>query len=294
MSEQTFDANRIYFHVGLLDEEPNHWKSEGFHRMIENMNYGDFDEGDFGYGILGTGVYCTEQADDLHLCDMKDENEKEGKLGYAVNIDPDKYNLLKADTDKEAERLLFFLSKYQGYTIVNGIKDFHQWDETMDEITPDALYKLYEKTFRDNAMPREEFDITLKQHIELVANAASAGVDEKSRFIDLPEEFDHADNIATLLVKQNGFDGVDLRGTSYGGYEHGTVIYDLHPEDIIAVFDARPKMMKYYQELQSQTKINDLLAQLKDSIVSADKQLEQKGNTKPKQRNITFNDEKTR
>ncbi|MBO5551280.1 MAG: hypothetical protein J5966_04915, partial [Lachnospiraceae bacterium] len=55
----------ITYHTGDLEDNPDRWHSEGFHRMLDNMNAGGFGSGDLGYGFLGTGVYHTTDTEDL-------------------------------------------------------------------------------------------------------------------------------------------------------------------------------------------------------------------------------------
>lgn len=239
LSEAKVNPNNISFHVGDLGSNKNRWKSESMNHIIPNMNMGDFDTGDYGYGILGTGVYHSTWAEDLSFSSA---NPK----GYALNIDPSKYKLLVARLDEEAEKLMSFLGQMQGYVIAQG-SGYDGWDDVLKGVDTDSLYKKYVNAFGETAMDIKEFSDFVDSMIAQVAEIAKLGMSEDGSFNTAGTKWDHADTPITQLLKKMGYEGIDLRGTKYDSYEQGSTIFDLHPEDIIKVFDTQEEMESYWK-----------------------------------------------
>ena len=238
------DPQKVSFHVGDLDENKFRWKSEGFHRMIQNMREGDFQHGDHGYGIVGTGVYYTDDVEDITIY-----QDGCNRHGYAINVE--NYNLLHFDDDRSARGALDFLSYYQGYVIYKGAS-FEEFEQTIQEekINLKSLYELYTAAFSAPHITYDDFEERTREYIAQVQEAAVGGIDpETGLFTDLPEKFDHADNVNTQFMKSLGYEGIDLRGTSYDGYEYGSVVFDLREGDIEEVFETNEQMIEYSMKL---------------------------------------------
>ena len=246
------NPNNISFHVGNLGKNKNRWKSEGFHRMISNMTNGDFAEGDPGFGILGTGVYHTTDASQLVFDELNDNGK-----GYALNIDPKKYKLLKAATDEEAEKLLEFLGLMQGFVVAQG-SGYQGWDERLKDIDIKRLFELYQSSFNETLLDIENFTTFIEDAINIVRDASAEGLSSTYEEVKIGDfistKYNYADNIATRFLKKLGYEGVDLRNTLYDTYEQGSTIFDLHPEDIIETFDTQDAMRAFWK--QNLKKIN--------------------------------------
>lgn len=237
--EALVNPNDITYHIGDFEAGPDRWKAESMNRVIQNMNGGDFNKGgdNYGYGILGTGVYHTPKADHLG---MGYRNPK----GYAIDLS--RYKLLKAQTDEEAEKLLRFLSQLQGFTVAQG-SGYDGWDDVLKGVNTDTLYKQYVDAFSETAMDIKEFSDFVDSMVAQVAEMAKFGFDEKGNFNLKGTKYDHADTPVTQFLKKLGYEGVDLRGTYYDSYEQGNTIFDLHPEDILKTFNTQEELDTYWE-----------------------------------------------
>ena len=277
LKEANVNPNNLSFHVGELEDDKFRWKSESMNRVIQNMNWGNFGRKEkggigLGYGILGTGVYHTPKIEEIEI---GGDNPK----GYALNIDPSKYNLLIRNTTKEATKLLKFLSAFQGFTIARG-SGYSEWDEALKGVDVKSLYKQFVDVFGETAMDIKEFSDFVDSMLSQVSEMAKFGFDNKGNFKLSGTKWDHADTPVTQLLKKLGYEGIDLRGTYWDSYEQGSTIFDLHPEDIIKSFDSQEKMESYWEKNQKaikefKTDASKALGEAGESIVKLTKYVEE-------------------
>lgn len=251
LREANINPNNMSLHVGLLGDDKFRWKSESMNRVIQNMNWGSYgvkEKGHvgLGFGILGTGVYHTPDVEEL---DMGGDNPK----GYALNIDPSKYNLLIKKTNEDAKKLLKFLGDFQAFTVASG-SDYREWDEALKGVDVDSLYKRFVDIFGETAMDVKSFSDFVDSMVAQVAEMNKFGFDKNGNFNIKGTKWDHADTPVTQLLKQMGYEGIDLRGTAFDNYNQGNTVFDLHPEDIIKTFDTREEMVEYWEKNQQAIK----------------------------------------
>lgn len=230
-------AGNLTFRVG--DMQTSMKKSEGFHRMISSMLAGGIKDGEEGFGMLGTGHYFSDEYDDLSI-------EGKNPYGYVLDIDPKKYNLFEPQSQEHATQALAFLSKLQQYAIKLGT-NHDMFKDLIPDVNIDSLFSDMSKVFPDAKVTKEKFSGFVDDMISLVKSAGE--IDEYGNFKDLPKELDHADNIGTRFMKMLGYGGVDFRNTQYGGYDHGSVVYDLDPNDIKKVLKNNEELDKVGKEI---------------------------------------------
>ena len=229
-----YDPNAITFHTGneVLG------KSEGFHRMIQNMEAGGFSDGDLGYGFLGTGIYHTTDYEDLYINDIY-------TTGYALDISKKDYQLYSPTQD--TEQVMRFFSQYQGYVIQQAIPEFTLWNEVLQDVSFRSLCEIQQEILPELSL--DEFCTFTSGMIQEVKEASKQGLTKELLFKNLDLKFDHADNITTCLLKKCGYEGFDLRGTEYDSVEHGSVIFHSDKAMVITKFHDQDMLVAYGKKL---------------------------------------------
>lgn len=250
-----YNPNNITYHGGDLDI-PTRRKGESYHRMF-NMCEG-LKCSNFGYGILGTGIYHTTDAYDIFV-----NPEAHHPKAYALNISPEKYSCLQANNDKEAERIMSFLTSIQADIMASCIgrqdEDIYNSSQPLNSARIIKLYNnlavLLSNQYSQNMISFDEFKEFINKEIVLFNTAIAKGVFPEENLKYNPsipvlnyskEFFIHKDNIATSLLKKMNIQGVDLRGTSYDNMEQGSTIFNLDNNDIIATFYSEQELEDFF------------------------------------------------
>ncbi len=245
------DPRNISYHVGDFGDGKHRMKSEGFHRMLQGL-IGGSTSGDEMWGILGTGVYHSPSARELSF-------SKRNPKGYALNIDPRKYNLKTVKTDEEANKLLATLQAIQAYVLRQGLdmqqlnreisateehENLGRIQEFAEGLDIPKLFRYVQTVFGEEAISLQEFSDFLQNCVDQVKEASRDGFTPKGEFKS--RKYNHADSPITQLMKKLGYEGIDLRGTDSEGYDRGSIVFDLREEDILETFSTFDEMDKYW------------------------------------------------
>lgn len=193
-------------------------------------------------GIGGlTGLYTTEDVDGFW------GNEWSGAPISTIDISG--YKLLNARVNEFAEMIGSFLNDLNA-TIYGYYEAVDEKDWTLNKYTDvksiDELYNAHKKLFHKSSLSIEQFtqfinDATAKIAGKAFADIKLPAIDEgiaksgiSSALQDVSEELFQSDSFQTQFLKMLGYEGVDLRGTKYGGtYTGGTVLFDPKKESIV-------------------------------------------------------------
>lgn len=243
----------ISFHTGLLiEEQPERWYSEGFHRMVVNMEMGGILDGGLGYGMIGTGVYHTTDIDDLVL------EPKDHPVAYVIDCSPEKYNCFKPG---DADKALWFLSDLQTFVIQRAVCP-EGWEKLLPGATKDTLYQEYTDAFKDyEILDYQNFANEIEELITYTQTGFTDKIDQAG-YPAVKENMKHADNIATKFLKHQGFGGVDFRGSEHDNVEHGSVVFEFDEQDIIAAYDDLTQLYNFETRFFNMSEIANDLAKI--------------------------------
>ena len=167
----------------------------------------------------GTGAYTTSNIKEYDKMDKLDQFKK----FYA--IDTSKLNMYEAHTEESAEAFYNFIHTLEQYCITMGTR-FQGFENIVGELEIDDLYKTMQNVFPKTEMTFEKFQDFVDNMIDLLGEV---NVDEQGN-INAKEVFNFKkkygiDDIKTRFLKQLGYQGTDLSGTSYDSLRDGSVIF---------------------------------------------------------------------
>lgn len=226
------EASNIVYHAGDLSNITKTQKSFPLGNVPPRK----------GSGIGGlTGLYTTEDVDGFW------GNEWSGAPISTIDISD--YKLLDAKSNEVAEKVGSFLndlnSTIYGYSESIDEKDW-EFVRSDNVKSVEELYAAHQELFKDSSMSFEVFADFIKEASGKIAGKAfkdieSVAIDEgiaksgiSQALQGVSEEIFQSDSFKTQFLKMLGYEGVDLRGTKYGGtYTGGTVLFDLKQESIV-------------------------------------------------------------
>lgn len=253
---------RIGFHYGNLEHYAKTGdKSENFKYQGDSLRTGN-------WGSFGTGVYYLSNPNAF----VGSSTVPQGKLDkdkkfYAIDLN--KYNLYMAQTSEQAESLYNFLNKLQKF--VMSASNYRGFDKELDGVNVDSLYKEFKTVFKDVSLPIE----ALQNFIDKMRNmVAGLDIDKDWAIFDgVDEVLGGSDNIPTRFMKSLGYQGVDVRGTSWDKLQHGNVVYDLDQANAYyKTFDSIDELLEYYNQNLIQT--NSIQDTINNSVAQWQKNLD--------------------
>lgn len=269
---------KVMYHTGdIWGYTPTGRKDDAFADML---NDDKIRSGYRGLGYFGTGIYGSENANDV-------VNNAHGKDVYAIDIS--KYNLYQNKTPEQAEKLLSFLQDLQQFTIqMAGIK-IPDWSEKLKNVDVKNLYERAKELFGDFENGYEDIQDFIKQYAEKVKETyKEVGFGQYEYDYDNPVSRDKQNDvsISTAFMKMLGYQGVSNIGVKgYNGFTHGTVLYDYDRNENppVAEFSNadRAQLVDYdvsnrakqYSLTDIQSGIDQIISRLSDiySVVNNDK-----------------------
>lgn len=234
LEETDEQVQKLMFHYGLLNQSRDSKKSHQFGDEITAYAEGKRN-GNRGWAD-GTGTYVTNDATEYPVY-MPNRGEFEKFFAFDVS----KLKLYEAHTEEEAKKFYEFQHKLEQFVLALG-SGFSGFDDNIDDVDSESLYKeaksvfskypeIFNKVFKDF----EEFDAFIDEMINLTSLSGmnEDGSKNLDKFMNFKKEYG-IDDIKTRFLKKLGFQGTDLSGTSYGGIQSGSVIFDFEEAPIVA------------------------------------------------------------
>lgn len=234
LQETDEQVQRLMFHYGNLNKSFGGKESHQFGDEITAYAEGKRN-GNRGWAD-GTGTYVTNDATEFGYM-QKDELKK------FFAFDTSKLKMYEAHVEEEAQRFYEFQHKLEQFVLALG-SGFTGFDDNISDVDSETLYKeaksvfsKYPEIFNNVFKDFDEFDAFIDVMIELTATSGmnENGLEAKNakKFMNFKKE-NGIDDIKTRFLKKLGFQGTDLSGTSYGGIQTGSVIFDIEEAPIIA------------------------------------------------------------
>lgn len=208
--------NSILYHYGNYSKnKPSHqfgdeWKS---------WRYGIEDTG-VGYGD-GTGTYVSNHIEEYDSNRISDKS-----LTKFYSIDVSKLNLYEAHTEEQAEIFHKFIHHLEQYCIMLG-SDFEGFADNLKNVDAQSLYSDFKKVFPSVEMSFEEFNnfISRMRNLVIESGMNKNGEINPQKLFEFKKN-NGIDDIKTRFLKELGYHGTNLSGTSYGGLRNGSVLFD--------------------------------------------------------------------
>ena len=172
----------------------------------------------------GTGLYTTK---DINSFSQKSLSDKTLEKYYA--IDTSDLKLYEAHAEETAKEFNDFIHHLEQFCISMG-SNFEGFDTNLEGINEESLFSTAQKLFPNFNNIFKDFDSFydwVNQMITLVSKSgikADGTINSKQMF-NFKKEYG-TDDIKTRFLKQLGYQGTDLSGTSFGGIQSGNVIFD--------------------------------------------------------------------
>ena len=220
--EKEKKINGLMYHLGNLND-PSKRLSHPFGDEIKSWFTGIKDSGR-GWGD-GTGLYTTK---DINAFSKKSLSEKSLERFYA--IDTSDLNLYEAHAEETAKEFNDFIHHLEQFCIAMG-SSFEGFDSNLEGINEESLYSTAQKLFPNFNNIFKDFDSFydwVNQMITLVSKSGikADGTINSMQMFNFKKEYG-TDDIKTRFLKQLGYQGTDLSGTSFGGTQSGNVIFDI-------------------------------------------------------------------
>ena len=216
--EQTLSKsnNSIMYHFGDFSKNrPSHQfgdEKRAWFKGIEDSGRGWAD---------GTGTYVSNHLDEYSPAPISDKS-----LLKFYSIDVSKLKLYEAHTEEQAEQFYNFIHRIEQYCIKIG-SGFEGFDDNLKNIDAESLYKTFQKVFPEAEMTVEQFNNFISRMVALVSESS---LDKEGNFNSQKmyafKKKHGIDDIKTRLLKELGYQGTNLSGTSYGGLQSGNVLFD--------------------------------------------------------------------
>ena len=237
LKETDEQVQKVMYHYGVLNERLGGKKTHQFGDEISAYTAG-IRNGNRGWAD-GTGTYVTNDATEFPPSYKLPKDTQ--KKFFA--LDTSKLKLYEAHIEEEAQKFYEFQHKLEQFVIALG-SGFKGFDGNIDNVDSETLYKeaksvfskypeIFNKAYRDF----NEFDAFIDEMINLVnaSGMSENGIEAKNtkRLMQFKKD-NGVDDIKTRFLKSLGFQGTDLSGTSYGGIQTGSVIFDIEEAPVIA------------------------------------------------------------
>lgn len=219
--EKEKKINGLMYHLGNLNDSSKRL-THPFGDEIKSWFTGIKDSGR-GWGD-GTGLYATK---DINSFSQKSLSDKTLERFYA--IDTSDLNLYEAHAEETAKEFNDFIHHLEQFCISMG-SNFEGFDTNLEGINEESLFSTAQKLFSNFNNIFKDFDSFydwINQMITLVSKSgikADGTINSKQMF-NFKKEYG-TDDIKTRFLKQLGYQGTDLSGTSFGGIQSGNVIFD--------------------------------------------------------------------
>ena len=219
--EKEKKINGLMYHLGNLNDSSKRF-THPFGDEIKSWFTGIKDSGR-GWGD-GTGLYATK---DINSFSQKSLSDKTLKKYYA--IDTSDLKLYEAHAEETAKEFNDFIHHLEQFCISMG-SNFEGFDTNLEGINEESLFSTAQKLFPNFNNIFKDFDSFydwVNQMITLVSKSgikADGTINSKQMF-NFKKEYG-TDDIKTRFLKQLGYQGTDLSGTSFGGIQSGNVIFD--------------------------------------------------------------------
>lgn len=234
LQETDEQVQRIMYHYGKLNRSLGGKESHQFGDEIAAYAEGKRN-GNRGWAD-GTGTYVTNDATEFGFM-QKDDLKK------FFALDTSKLKLYEAHVEEEAQRFYEFQHKLEQFVLALG-SGFTGFDDNISNIDSETLYKeatsifsKYSEIFNNVFKDFEEFDAFIDEMINLtsISGMNENGIEAKNakKLLNFKKE-NGIDDIKTRFLKKLGFQGTDLSGTSYGGIQTGSVIFDIEEAPVVA------------------------------------------------------------
>lgn len=219
--EKEKKINGLMYHLGNLNDSSKRF-THPFGDEIKSWFTGIKDSGR-GWGD-GTGLYTTK---DINSFSQKSLSDKTLEKYYA--IDTSDLKLYEAHAEETAKEFNDFIHHLEQFCISMG-SNFEGFDTNLEGINEESLFSTAQKLFPNFNNIFKDFDSFydwVNQMITLVSKSgikADGTINSKQMF-NFKKEYG-TDDIKTRFLKQLGYQGTDLSGTSFGGIQSGNVIFD--------------------------------------------------------------------
>ena len=208
--------NSIMYHFGDFSKNrPSHQfgdEKRAWFKGIEDSGRGWAD---------GTGTYVSNHLDEYSPAPISDKS-----LLKFYSIDVSKLKLYEAHTEEQAEQFYNFIHRIEQYCIKIG-SGFEGFDDNLKNIDAESLYKTFQKVFPEAEMTVEQFNDFISRMSALVSESSldKEGNFNPQKMYTFKKKYG-IDDIKTRLLKELGYQGTNLSGTSYGGLQSGNVLFD--------------------------------------------------------------------
>ena len=205
-------AETLVYHMGQINGDKT-VLSNIFGSEIQNPN---------GHNI-GTGLYTTKTPKEYTKPVLSNED-----LDNYYAIDTSELKMYEAHAEETAKEFYDFIHRLEQFCIMMG-SGFEGFDDNLENIDEEALYSTAQKIFPNLEAffnDFDEFDEYINEMITLVSKSG-IGADGTINPIKMrlfQKEFG-TDDIKTRFLKQLGYQGVDLSGTSFGK-QLGNIVFN--------------------------------------------------------------------
>ncbi len=242
-------TKKLGLHYGNLDYYARTGqKSETFSDQRTSLSYGN-------WGSFGTGIYYATNPNDFASIDTSGQSDhSKNKKFYAIDLS--KYNLYMAQTSEQAESLYNFLNKLQKFVLASS--GYTKFDKELDGVNINTLYSEFQNVFKNISLPiasLENFINKMKTLVPAINQDKRTNSDAVNDVIDGMQMYlRQSDNIPTMFMKELGYQGIDVRGTSWDGFKHGSVVYDLdRGSPYIKSFETANELIEFCNNNLTQT-----------------------------------------
>lgn len=242
-------TKKFGLHYGNLDYYARTGqKSETFSDQRTSLSYGN-------WGSFGTGIYYATNPNDFASISTNGQSDQQrNKKFYAIDLS--KYNLYMAQTNEQAEGLYNFLNKLQKFVLASA--GYDGFNKELQNVDINSLYTEFQNVFKGTLLSINEFENLInrmKTVVPAINKTMNTSSNDVNNVIDTMQAYlRQSDNIPTMFMKELGYQGVDTRGTSFDGFKHGSVVYDLgRSSPYIKSFDTAKELIEYYNQNLTQT-----------------------------------------
>ena len=208
--------NSILYHYGDYSKnKPSHQfgdEKRAWFSGIDNQGVGYAD---------GTGTYVSNHIDEYSPDRISDKI-----LTKFYSIDVSKLNLYEAHTEEQAEIFHKFIHQLEQYCIMIG-SGFEGFADNLKNVDAQSLYSDFKKVFPSIEMSFEEFNdfISRMRNLVIESGMNKNGEINPQKLFEFKKN-NGIDDIKTRFLKELGYHGTNLSGTSYGGLRNGSVLFD--------------------------------------------------------------------
>lgn len=216
--EKEKKINGLMYHYGNINGQSQR-SSHPFGDELKSWFAGIKDSGR-GWGG-GTGLYTTKDISSFSKTPISDKS-----LEKFYAIDTSDLKLYEAHTEEIAQEFYEFIHHLEQLCISLG-SGFTGFEDNLKDVDINSLYKTAQKLFPNFKMTIDEFDSFISNMSELVSKSGikSDGTIIPKQMYDFKKEYG-VDDIKTRFLKQLGYQGIDLSGTSFGTKKSGNVLFD--------------------------------------------------------------------